>query len=269
MSSYLITGVSRGIGFEFLRQISADPNNTVVGLVRDKATTDKKVAELNRQNIHIIQADLTDYDSLKKSVDEVSPIVNGALDYVIANAGFISSWSAYDPLSVLGNDPKRLEADLLNCFRINVIGNIHLFNLYIPLILKGRVKKVISLSSGFADDNLTTGFAIDVAGPYTISKAAMNTAVAKYSAEYADSGVLFMSIAPGTVEVGQDKDITPHQMENGMALGAKFARYAPHFRGRTTPEESVKSMMSVINGASLESGHGGCFISQFGNKQWL
>ncbi|RDW56865.1 hypothetical protein BP5796_12932 [Coleophoma crateriformis] len=226
MSSYLITGVPRGIGFEFLRQISADPNNTVVGLVRDKATTDKKVAELNRQNIHIVQADLTDYDSLKKSVDEVSPIVNGALGYVIANAGYISSWSAYDPLSVF-------------------------------------------LSSGFADDELTTGFAIDVAGPYTISKAAMNTAVAKYSAEYAESGVLFMSIAPGAVEVGQDKDITPHQIEKGMALVAKFARYAPNFRGRTTPEDSVKSMMSVMNGASLESGHGGCFVSQSGNKQWL
>lgn len=75
-----------------------------------------------------------------------------------------------------------------------------------PLILKGRVKKVISLSSGYADNELTTGFSIDVAGPYTISKAAMNTAVAKFSAEYAENGVLFMSIAPGAVEVGQDKD---------------------------------------------------------------
>jgi NAD(P)-dependent dehydrogenase (short-subunit alcohol dehydrogenase family) len=72
--------------------------------------------------------------------------------------------------------------------------------------LKGSTKKVITISSAFADDNFTTGYAIDVAGPYTISKAAMNTAVAKYSAEYAESGVLFMGIAPGAVEVGQDKD---------------------------------------------------------------
>ncbi|KAH8693986.1 short-chain dehydrogenase [Talaromyces proteolyticus] len=270
MSTYLITGVSRGIGFAFLRHISADPNNTVIGLVRDKTTTEKKVREeLDRPNIHIIQADLTDLDSLKKSVDQVSPLVNGSIDYLIANAGYMSLWSAYHPLSSLGNDPERLEEDILECFRTNVVGNVHLFNLYMPLILKGHVKKVIAITSGFADDDLTTTYAIDVAGPYSISKAAMNTAVAKFSAEYAERGVLFMGIAPGAVEVGQDKDLTEEQIKIAMALGEKFARYAPHFRGRTTPEESVKDMMSVINAASLESGHGGCFISQHGNKKWL
>jgi len=64
-------------------------------------------------------------------------------------------------------------------------------------------------------------------------------------------------------------EVTEDQIKNAVALGAKFARYAPHFRGRTTPEESVKDMMSVIEGASLASGHGGCFISHHGNKQWL
>jgi NAD(P)-dependent dehydrogenase (short-subunit alcohol dehydrogenase family) len=105
-----------------------------------------------------------------------------------------------------GNDPKTLEDDLLKCFRVNVVGNIHLFNLYMPLVLKGRVKKVITLGSGYADNDFTTNFSIDVAGPYSISKAAMNCAVAKFSAQYAEKGVLFMTIAPGAVEVGQEKD---------------------------------------------------------------
>ena len=109
-----------------------------------------------------------------------------------------------------GKEPKRLEEDLLKCFRINTIGNIHLFNLYMPLVLNGRVKKVITLSSGYADDSLTVGFGIDVAGPYTVSKAALNTAVAKFSAQYAEQGVLFLSIAPGAVEVGQDEGSKMH-----------------------------------------------------------
>lgn len=163
-------------------------------------------------------------------MDQVSAVVGGSLDYIIANAGYISTWSAYDSLGDLyvhpqsypdinmnleaksmlsnhrGNDPKRLEEDLLTCFRINVVGNVHLFNLYMPLVLKGDVKKVITLGSGFADNDLTTNYAIDVAGPYTVSKAAMNTVVAKFSAQYGEKGVLFLSIAPGAVEVGQDKD---------------------------------------------------------------
>ncbi|VUC25865.1 unnamed protein product [Clonostachys rosea] len=285
MPSYLITGASRGLGYEFLRQISTIPSNIVVGLVRNKAETEAKVKALNRPNVHIVQADLEDFESLKKSVNEVSSIVNGSLDYLIANAGYISSWSAYDSLTTLGDDPERLEEDLLKCFRVNTIGNIHLINLYLPLVLKGDVKKVITLSSGFADNELTINYNISEAGPYTISKSAMNTAVAKYSAAYAEQGVLFLSIAPGAVEVGQDAGsenqfltqnamlttvkVTEEQIPKAMALGGKFARYAPHFKGRTMPEESIKDMLSVIDKASVKDGYGGSFISHKGTKQWL
>lgn len=54
--------------------------------------------------------------------------------------------------------------------------------------------------------DLTTQYSIDADGPYSINKAAINTAVAKFSAEYAENGVLFMGISPRAVEVGQDKD---------------------------------------------------------------
>jgi len=52
-------------------------------------------------------------------------------------------------------------------------------------------------------------------------------------------------------------------------LPAKFAKYAPHFRGPITPEESVKAVMNVVANASIEKGDGGAFVSHFGNKQWL
>jgi hypothetical protein len=63
--------------------------------------------------------------------------------------------------------------------------------------------------------------------------------------------------------------VTEDQIQRATAFGAKIARYAPHFRRRATPEEAVKDMMSVINGASLEAGHGGSFVSQHGDKKWL
>jgi NAD(P)-dependent dehydrogenase (short-subunit alcohol dehydrogenase family) len=89
-------------------------------------------------------------------------------------------------------------------FKVNVIGNVHLFNLFIPLVLKGRVKKVITISSGLADIEVTSKFDLDHAAPYAISKAAMNAAVAKFSAQYAKNGVLFMSICPGAVNTGHN-----------------------------------------------------------------
>lgn len=52
--------------FEFLRQLSADPANLVIGLVRNKPATEAKVAQdLKRENIRIVEGDLADYDSIK------------------------------------------------------------------------------------------------------------------------------------------------------------------------------------------------------------
>jgi NAD(P)-dependent dehydrogenase (short-subunit alcohol dehydrogenase family) len=181
-----------------------------------------------------------------------------------------------------GKDPKTLETELLQCFKINVVGQIHLFNFFLPLILKGTAKKVIALTSGFADDSLTVTYDLEVAGPYSISKAALNTTIAKYSAELRKDGVLFLSISPGFVETGQNANgkvnlfVFPRPCTNDFAatkehmqgLGAKFFAYAPHFKGPATAEESVKDMMSVIGNASVEK-DAGAFISHHGNKQWI
>jgi NAD(P)-dependent dehydrogenase (short-subunit alcohol dehydrogenase family) len=87
-------------------------------------------------------------------------------------------------------------------FQVNVVGNIHLFNLFLPLILKGKAKKVITISSGMGDFEMARKYNIFEDGSYSISKAAVNMAVAKFSAEYAKEGVLFLSICPGLVETG-------------------------------------------------------------------
>ncbi len=83
-----------------------------------------------------------------------------------------------------------------------MIGQIHLFNLSVPLVLRGRAKKVIALSSAMADPDLTAKFDINDSAPYSICRAALNMAVAKFSVQYVDDGVLFMSITPGIVDNG-------------------------------------------------------------------
>lgn len=91
---------------------------------------------------------------------------------------------------------------MLANFKTNTIAQIHLFNLFTPLILRGTAKKVIAISSGHADVDLVTKFNVATAGVYTISKAALNMAVAKFSAEYSADGVLFLSLSPGMVDTG-------------------------------------------------------------------
>jgi hypothetical protein len=65
------------------------------------------------------------------------------------------------------------------------------------------------------------------------------------------------------------KIATEEQIEGAKKMIAKFAEYAPGFKGPITPSESISKVLSVIDKASVENGDGGSFVSHLGNKQWL
>lgn len=74
--------------------------------------------------------------------------------------------------------------------------------------MKGKVKKVVTISTGVADLDLTNNCEVDIGALYAASKAAMNMIVAKFNVQYKKDGVLFLSISPGLVEVGRYADGT-------------------------------------------------------------
>jgi NAD(P)-dependent dehydrogenase (short-subunit alcohol dehydrogenase family) len=53
--------------------------------------------------------------------------------------------------------------------------------------------------------DLVNQFSVSMATPYSVSKAALNMLVAKYSAAYAKHGILFMAISPGLVDTSEGK----------------------------------------------------------------
>ena len=91
---------------------------------------------------------------------------------------------------------------MLLSFKTNVIGNIYLFKRFLPLILRGQTKKVIAMSAAMSDINITRSYDVDMGVSYSVTKAALNSAVSKFSAQYRGQGVLFMCICPGTVDTG-------------------------------------------------------------------
>lgn len=109
---------------------------------------------------------------------------------------------------IRGDKVEELEEISSKLFQTNVVGNIHLFNLFLPLVMKGNMKKVITISSGHADLDLIKELEIETSALYAASKAAMNVIVAKFNEQYKKDGVLFVSISPGVVEVGHFVDGT-------------------------------------------------------------
>ncbi|KAL9028868.1 MAG: hypothetical protein Q9196_002822 [Gyalolechia fulgens] len=270
MSSYVIAGASRGLGLELVRQLAQDPQNTVIGLARNTRDALSRYGETPPTNVTFIEADILNLDSLKSASSKTESLTGGTLDYLINNAAYVSNTSAFKTLGDFSDDPDTLAEDLTTSFTTNVIGVIQTINVFVPLLRKGTEKKVLTLSTGMADVDLINQVELDVAAPYSISKAAVNVAVAKYNALYKKDGILFMAISPGYVDTGNHPDPSDEEAMKGMmALGAKFAAYAPHFTAPIQRDESARQVLKLLKNASLEKGDGGSFISHLGNKQWL
>lgn len=103
-----------------------------------------------------------------------------------------------------------LDEEFTKLLRTNVIGNIHLFNSFMPQVLKSKVKKIVTISSGMGDMDFVKDYDISMAPLYSASKAAMNMIAAKFSAQYKEQGVLFLSICPGMVDVGHFGSSKPY-----------------------------------------------------------
>ncbi|KAI0968311.1 hypothetical protein F4678DRAFT_464383 [Xylaria arbuscula] len=263
MATFLITGVSRGIGYGLLSYISSNPENTVIGLARNKAATEEKISkELGvRRNVHILQADMADYNSILSAAKETEKITGGSLDYIIANAGVASPAEPFANIGELAENPKVFEDALSYTISTNVAGNVYLFTSLMPLILKGNAKKIIAISSAAADIELQRKYDLELSPMYSASKAALNAIVAKFSAQYARDGVLIMSICPGMVDTQSLDGATDAQKKRFGNFISSLQRYAPHFTGPKTAESAAKDIVTLIGKCSVENGDGGSFHS--------
>ncbi|KAI0695680.1 NAD(P)-binding protein [Cerioporus squamosus] len=267
MPSYVVTGASRGIGLEFVRQLSQDQNNTVFGLARNPQSA-AKLLDLQKaaSNIHIVKADLNDASSLKAAAAEVSKVTGGSLDYLINNGAYVVVDNAHLNITQFP-DEKTLEHDLIAAFRTNVVGVAHTINAFLPLLRKGSAKKVITLSTGLAATDVILGTSFNMNPHYPISKAAVNMLVAEYAVSLKDEGFTFLALSPGVVNTAE-KPPTPEEIEGYKAMVGMFQKYAPDWDGvPLTPETSVSMMRDVIAKAGPKDT--GAFISHHGDQNWL
>ncbi|KAI0918896.1 hypothetical protein AcV5_001958 [Taiwanofungus camphoratus] len=269
MPSYVITGASRGIGLEFVRQLSAEHGNQIFALVRNEATA-TKLFDLQKQaqNVRILQADIVDVKALKNAAGEVAKATAGSLDYLINNAAFVEEERRLLTLDTYPDGHEYLlEQDIQKSIHINVIGVVHTINSFLPLLRKSPIKKIITLSSGIGDLEFTLTSGVPSQAPYSISKAALNMTVAKYAVRFKGEGLLFLAISPGLVNTST-RAPTEEQLQGFQQMVALFKKAAPLWDGNPiSPEQSVTAMLKVIDHATIEDT--GAFISHFGNKEWL
>jgi NAD(P)-dependent dehydrogenase (short-subunit alcohol dehydrogenase family) len=201
MSSYAITGAARGLGFEFIVQLSSKPSNTVFALVRSVSTATKLQAlAKERNNIHIVQCDVTKSGEVIAAAEKIASLSGGSLDVLVHNAVAVDmSVVALPPSAFTANKAEMTVSAIDQALGTGVYGTLWITNALIPLIEKSQQKKIVHITSGMVDLDLIKSTGISYAVPYAIAKASMNILVAKYAAELKDKGIKVLALSPGWV----------------------------------------------------------------------
>ena len=176
MSTVLILGASRGIGFEFARQYTAE-GWRVLATARD----DAGLARLKALGCEAISLDVAE----PASVSRLSWTLDGEeLDLAIHVAGVMSRAGADSP-------PTQPEFDRL--MRTNVLGAMQVLPQVAPLLKPGKPMAFISSQMGsIADCQSSYGWI------YRASKAALNMAVHAAQPDYPHC--VLLALSPGWVQ---------------------------------------------------------------------
>lgn len=179
MKNILITGTSRGIGFEMAKQL-ADGGHKVVALSRNT----KPIEALKNQNITSIEFDIaekSDFNKLQKFLSQEFHQV----DILINNAGYLVN----KPFSELNPE------DFRKSYDVNVLGPATLIKIVLPFM--NAAGHVINISS-MGGVNGTVKFPGLCA--YSSSKGAILTLTELLAEEYKETGPAFNALALGSVQ---------------------------------------------------------------------
>lgn len=205
MSSYAITGASKGIGREFVRQLAADPSNTILAIVRNPESRDISELASKHSNLHVIKGDVTDPKSTLEAASAAAAVTDGKLDVLIHNSNAVDMTAmAYNPTEY-PFDTQAVRGIFEPSFSTCIYGGLWTTNAFLPLIEKGAQKKIVHISTAMADLDFIHNSGISGAVAYAVAKAGMNIQVAKYAAELAPKGIKVLALSPGWVDTWEGK----------------------------------------------------------------
>ena len=188
MKNIIITGTSRGIGFE-LAQLFANENHNVLAISRNI----EAISKLNHQKITSLAVDISDENDLKK----VTEFVNSTwkkVDVLIHNAGMLIN----KPFTELSSD------DFIEVYKVNVFGVASLTKSMIPFLQKGSHVVTISSMGGIQGSLKFPGLAA-----YSSSKGAVITLSELLAEEYKEQQITFNVLALGAVQTEMLEEAFP------------------------------------------------------------
>jgi len=192
MKTIIITGTSRGIGAELVKQFAAE-GHTVISLSRNSNP------ELeNLPNVYYKSVDLSNDASVAEFAVALKDQFKN-IDILIHNAGTIIN----KPFAEISS------ADFEYVYKVNVFGVAALTRAVLPLMKNGSHVVTISSMGGVRGSSKFPGLAA-----YSSSKGAVITLSELLAEEYKEQGVAFNVLALGAVQTEMLQEAFPGYQAN-------------------------------------------------------
>ncbi|WP_101926858.1 MULTISPECIES: SDR family oxidoreductase [Luteimonas] len=215
----LVTGATRGIGLETVRQLAeAGVHTLLAGRNRDRAVAAALKLQAEGLPVEAIALDVTDADSLAEAARSIEQR-HGRLDILVNNAGI----QIEDPQAgVAGQSIDTWRTT----FDTNLFGLIATTQALLPLLHKsaaGRIVNVSSLLGSLAQHQQPGSPIYDMKGipAYNVSKTAVNAWTVHLAHALRDDGIKVNTIHPGYVRTDMNKAGDTQNGELEIADGAR------------------------------------------------
>ncbi|MCX4694770.1 SDR family NAD(P)-dependent oxidoreductase [Streptomyces sp. NBC_01408] len=206
MTTTLITGANKGLGYETARRLIEAGHTVYVG-ARDARRGQAAATELGARFVRI---DVTEEDSVKAAAEFVREDA-GRLDVLVNNAGI---GGAGKPVGEVTG------ADMRTTYDTNVFGVVRVTHAFLPLLEAGDAPVVVNVGSGLGSPAATADpsrieFHVALLD-YNSSKTALVMVTSQYAKAY--PAIRFNAVDPGYTAT----DLNDHQGTNSVEEGAEI-----------------------------------------------
>ncbi|KAI9486300.1 MAG: 4-dihydrotrisporin dehydrogenase [Benjaminiella poitrasii] len=211
VQTYIVTGASRGIGLEFVKQIAAK-GDIVFACARNPAASEGLKALVDDKKVFAIKLDTLSDESIKAAAKEIDAKAPEGVDVLINNAGIAGS-----PNLDFETSSKE---ELSKVFETNVIGLNEATKAFVPLMRKrgqDKVKKILNMSSilgSIASVEDADGWGFSPA--YCVSKAACNMLTKMTANKLGKENFVIYASHPGWCQTDMGGGSAPTRTEDSI-----------------------------------------------------
>jgi len=216
MTTTLITGANKGLGFETARRLIAAGHTVYIGS-RDAERGNRAAEQLGARSVLL---DTTDDASVQAAVKVIE--TDGGLDVLVNNAGVEERG---DSNAVIG--PADVTADVMRqTFETNVFGTVRVTHAFIPLLQRSAAPVVVNVSSALGSLTSATNPATPTyAYPgvaYPASKAAVNMITVQFAKAFLSMRI--NAVEPGFTKTDLNGNTGIQTVEQGAEIIVRMAQ---------------------------------------------